>query len=75
MELPEVSLQKVAVITAAALTFGNLAATFAPIFLGMATDLLGSYKPGLLVIALASVTVFIAAAFLPETGPRATRQG
>lgn len=75
MELPEVSLQKVAVITAAALTFGNLAATFAPIFLGMATDLLGSYKPGLLVIAFASVTVFIAAAFLPETGPRTTRRG
>ena len=50
MELPGISLEKVAVATAAALTFGNLAATLSPIFLGAATDILGSYKPGLFLL-------------------------
>lgn len=72
MELPGISLEKVAVATAAALTFGNLAATLSPIFLGAATDILGSYKPGLFIVAFGSLTVFIAAAFLPETGPKGT---
>ena len=73
MELPGISLQKVAVVTAAALTFGNLASVFSPMLLGIATDALGSYKPGLLIVAFIPVTVLVAAAFLPETGPKGTR--
>ncbi len=73
MELPGVTLEKVAVVTAGILTLGNGTAIVAPLFVGMMTDALGSYLPSLLILAFMPVTLLIAVAFLPETGPRAAR--
>ena len=71
MELPGVSSDKVAMITAAALTFGNLSTIVSPLFVGITTDKLGSYVPSLSILAILPVTVILAALFLPETGPKA----
>ena len=71
MELPGVSSDKVAMITAAALTFGNLSTIVSPLFVGITTDKFGSYVPSLSILAILPVTVILAALFLPETGPKA----
>ena len=74
MELPGVSSDKVAMITAAALTFGNLSTIVAPLFVGITTDMLGSYVPSLSTLAILPATAVLAAILLPETGPRAKRR-
>ena len=74
MELPGISSDKVAMITAAALTFGNLSTIVAPLFVGLTTDMLGSYVPSLSILAILPATAVIAAILLPETGPRAKRK-
>ena len=71
MELPGVSLEKVAVVTAAVLTLGNASTIVSPLFVGITTDMLGSYVPSLSILAILPVTAILAAAFLPETGPKA----
>ena len=71
MELPGGSLERVAIVTAAALTLGNASAIASPLFVGITTDILGSYVPSLSILAIFPVTVILAAAFLPETGPKA----
>lgn len=70
MEIPGTSQQNVAIVTAAALTTGNLAVTLAPLFIGVTTDIFGSYIPGVVVVAIGSMSVLVVAIFLPETGPR-----
>ncbi|MFH1560460.1 MAG: MFS transporter [Chloroflexota bacterium] len=74
MELPGVSSDKVGMITAAALTFGNLSTIVAPLLVGITTDMLGSYVPSMSTLAILPVTAVIAAWLLPETGPRAKRR-
>ena len=71
MELPGVSLEQVAVVTAAALTLGNASAVASPLFVGITTDMLGSYVPSMSILAVLPVTAVLAAVFLPETGPKA----
>ena len=71
MELPGVSLERVAVVTAAVLTIGNASTVASPLFVGITTDMLGSYVPSMSILAILPVTAILAAAFLPETGPRA----
>ncbi len=71
MELPGVTLEKVAVVTAGILTLGNGTTILSPLFVGIMTDALGSYLPSLLILAFMPITLLIAVAFLPETGPRA----
>ncbi len=71
MELPGVTMEKVALVTAAALTIGNASTVVAPFLVGVITDTIGSYVPSLSVLAIVPVTALIAAAALPETGHRA----
>ena len=71
MELPGASLERAAVVTAAAFTLGNASAVASPLFVGISTDMLGSYVPSLSILAIFPVTAILAAAFLPETGPKA----
>ncbi|MDA0987943.1 MAG: MFS transporter [Chloroflexi bacterium] len=73
MELPGVSSNKVAMITAAALTFGNLSTIVAPLFVGVTTDMLGSYTPSMSVLAVLPLSAVLAARLLPETGPKGKR--
>lgn len=71
-ELPGVTLDKVAMVTSAALLSGNLATVFSPWLVGAMTDALGgSYVPGLTVVALTPLLILVSAALLPETGPKA----
>ena len=70
MELPGVNASRVAIVTAAILTMGNLAGVMSPIFVGSLTDFMGSYIPALSVLALTPLTLVIAGVFLPETGQR-----
>ena len=70
MELPGVTMDKVALVTAAALTIGNASTVVSPFLVGVFTDMLGSYVPSLSVLAIMPVTALIAAAALPETGHR-----
>ena len=70
MELPGVTASRVGIVTAAALTMGNLAGVVSPIFVGSLTDIMGSYIPALSILALTPLTLVIAGVFLPETGPR-----
>ena len=74
MELPGISLEKIAVVTAVVLLLGNLATVFSPLFVGITVDALGSYMPSLWVLAFFPVTLLISALFLPETGPKASRR-
>ncbi len=71
MELPGVTPEKVALVTAAALTIGNASTVVSPLLVGIFTDMLGSYVPSLSVLAIMPVTALIAAIALPETGHRA----
>ncbi len=71
MELPGVTMEKVALVTAAALTIGNASTVVAPFLVGVITDMIGSYVPSLSVLAILPVTALIAAIALPETGHRA----
>ena len=73
LNLPGMSAEKVAIMTGAALTLGNLSSFFSPIFIGTLTDALGSYEPSMAMLAFLPVTLLIAARFLPETGPKASR--
>jgi MFS family permease len=73
MELPGITIERVAIVTAAALTMGNLATVISPLFIGALTDALGSYLPSLIVVALLPLTLVIAALAIPETGPKASR--
>jgi len=75
MELPGVTAGRVAIVTAAVLTVGNAAAGFSPIFIGSLTDMLGSYWPALLVVAVMPTTLLIPGVILPETGPKGGRDG
>ena len=70
MELPGVSINQVAIVTAAVLTIGNGAGVISPIFVGSLTDTIGSYIPALCVLALMPLTLVVAGIFLPETGRR-----
>jgi cyanate permease len=74
MELPGITIERVAIVTAAALTMGNLATVISPLFIGALTDALGSYLPSLIVVALLPLTLVIAALAIPETGPKASRR-
>ena len=71
MELPGVTMEKVALVTAAALTIGNASTVVSPFLVGMVTDMVGSYVPSLSVLAILPITALIAAVKLPETGHRA----
>ena len=71
MELPGVTMEKVALVTAAALTIGNASTVVSPFLVGLVTDMIGSYVPSLSVLAIMPVTALIAALALPETGHRA----
>ena len=73
MELPGVTLEKVALVTAAALTIGNASTVVSPLLVGIVTDMLGTYVPMLSALAIFSCTAAIAAIKLPETGHRAKR--
>ena len=70
MELPGLSVEKVAVTTAAALTLGNLATVVSPLLIGFITDRTGSYTNSFYVLAICSLTVLVAGILLPETGPK-----
>ena len=71
MELPGVTMEKVALVTAAALTIGNASTVVSPFLVGVVTDMVGSYVPSLSVLAILPITALIAAVKLPETGHRA----
>ena len=73
MELPGVTMEKVALVTAAALTIGNASTIASPLLVGIVTDLLGTYVPVFSALAIFSCTAAIAAIKLPETGHRARR--
>ena len=73
MELPGVTLEKVALVTAGALTIGNASTIVSPLLVGIVTDMLGTYVPMLSALAVFSCTAAIAAIKLPETGHRAKR--
>ena len=70
MELPGVSINQVAIVTAAVLTIGNFAGVISPIFVGSLTDTIGSYIPAFCILALMPLTLVVAGIFLPETGRR-----
>ena len=72
MELPGISVEKVALVTAAALSIGNMSTIISPALVGITTDRLGTYVPSFSVLAVLPVTLLIATFFLPETGPRAS---
>ena len=73
MELPGVTLERVAIVTAAALTMGNGATVISPLLIGFLTDALDSYLPGLTIVAVLPLTLVITALAIPETGPKASR--
>ena len=73
MELPGVTLERVAIVTAAALTMGNGATVISPLLIGFLTDALDSYLPGLTIVAVLPLTLVITALAIPETGPKACR--
>ena len=70
MEIAGMSPQKVAITIAAVLAAGDFIAFLAPIAVGLATDLTGSYLPGLTALSAVSATLLIAGLLLPETGTR-----
>ena len=72
MELPGVTVERVAIVTAAALTMGNGATVISPLFIGFLTDAMGSYLPSLTVVALLPLTLVISALAMPETGSKAS---
>lgn len=72
MELPGITVERVAIVTAAALTMGNGATVISPLFIGFLTDALGSYLPSLTVVALLPLTLVISALAMPETGSKAS---
>ena len=71
MELPGVTVQRVALVTSAVLTMGNLGTAIAPIAVGASTDSLGTYLPSFLILAALPLLTIVAGMFLPETGPKA----
>ena len=70
MELPGVSINQVAIVTATILTMGNFAGVISPIFVASLTDAMGSYIPAFCILALMPLTLVVAGIFLPETGRR-----
>ena len=73
MELPGVTVERVAIVTAAALTMGNGATVISPLFIGYLTDAMGSYLPSLTIVAILPLTLVIGALALPETGSKASQ--
>lgn len=71
MELPEMTPRRVGMAVALVLGLGNLAGFVTPLLVGVLRDQTGSFGPGLLLAALASVSLLVAGYLLPETGPRA----
>lgn len=70
MELPGTTPEKAAIVTAAALTLANGATIISPLFVGLSTDLSGSYLPSLILLAIIPLTAVLASWKLPETGSR-----
>lgn len=73
MELPGMTPAKVGVVLAAAIGLGNFSGFVAPLIVGILRDTTGSLLPGLLVWAVASMSLLVAGLLLPETGPRGKR--
>ena len=68
MELPRTDPNRVSVIFATIMTLEGIFTFFSPLTVGVATDLLGSYLPGLALFSVLASSLAIAGALLPETG-------
>jgi hypothetical protein len=69
IELPGSSPERAGAIWAAILTVGNAASFVAPVFVGRVNDVTGSFIPGFAIVCATSLSLFVAALFIPETGP------
>jgi cyanate permease len=69
LELPNSTPERAGAITATMVSVGNGTSFIAPVLVGMLKDMTGSYGLGLSLISASAITLFIAALFLPETGP------
>ena len=74
MEISGMSPTRLALTIAAILAAGDVFGFLGPIAVGISTDVLGSYLPGLTALAFASATLFVASLLLPETGTAAGRE-
>ena len=68
MELPNSDPNQVAMTFGALISFGSTFTFISPLTVGITTDLLGSYIPGLALFSVLSWSLPIATALLPETG-------
>ena len=68
MELPNTDAAQVAVTYGALLSVGSVFTFIAPLTVGITTDLLGSYVPGLALFSALSWSLLVAGYLLPETG-------
>ena len=70
MELPGASETQAAVMLGTLLSVGSVFTFAAPLVVGISTDYLGTYIPGLTLFAALSWSLLVAAFLLPETGRR-----
>ena len=68
MELPEIDETQVAVIFGMLMSVGSIFTFLAPLVVGVSTDLLDTYIPGLALFSVLAWSLAIAGFLLPETG-------
>ena len=68
MELPDATEAQAAVMLGTLLSVGSIFTFAAPLVVGISTDYLGTYIPGLALFAVLSWSLLIAGFLLPETG-------
>lgn len=69
LELPGSTPERAGAVTAAMVSVGNGTSFVAPVLVGFLRDATGSYVLGLTLVSASALTLFVAALFLPETGP------
>lgn len=68
MEMPEIDETQVAVIFGTLMSVGSIFTFLAPLVVGVSTDLLDTYIPGLALFSVLAWSLAIAGFLLPETG-------
>ena len=68
MELPGADANSVAVTFGTMMSMGSIFTMISPLTVGVTTDLLGSYIPGLALFSVLAWSLMVAGALLPETG-------
>lgn len=68
MELPGANANSVAVTFGTLMSMGSILTMVSPLTVGVSTDLMGSYIPGLALFSVLAWSLMVAGAMLPETG-------